>query len=246
MRDRAFWISWYDLSPEDRQEHLDWLHRRYIPLVAERPGVLWAAHYVADAAAVPLGGGKGRVKLHAPAELPGGSQFVMIFAAEDPYIFADPGAEDFHAGLGDDDRRMIGQRRGERSNIMIEEARVDGPEAPAEETNGAPAPAIQLGSFNSLSPEAEFELAKWYARWRLPSMTELPGIVRVRKLVSVAGWAKHACFYEFTSLAMRKEHFIHYEDSHPDMAKWSVDVVSRLVHATPRPIVAERSWPPVA
>jgi hypothetical protein len=244
MRERAFWISWYDL-PEDRQDYLDWLHRRYIPLVAGRPGVLWAAHYAADTEAIPLGGGKGRVTRHAPSDLPGGSQFVLIFAAADPYVFADPGDEDFHASLADKDRQMLGLRKGERRNLMVEEARVDGPEAASVETDGGPAPAIQIGSFNAVSPEAEFELAKWYARWRLPSMTDLPGIVRVRKLVSVAGWAKHACFYEFTSLDMRKEHFIHYEDPYPDMAKWSVEIVSTLVHATPRPIVAERIWPPV-
>lgn len=243
MRDKAFWIGWYDL-PEDRGPYLDWLHRRYIPLVAGRPGVLWAAHYAADSSAEPLGGGKGRVTLHAPSDLPQGKQFVLIFAAEDPYVFADPSADDFHASLGEEDRRMLGLRTGERSNLMVEEASVTGPEGDAEADRG-PAPAIQIGSFNAVSPEAEFELARWYARWRLPSMNGLPGIVRVRKLVSVAGWAKHACLYEFSSLAMRQKHFVRYEDPYPDMAKWSVEIVNTLVHATPRSIVAERTWPPI-
>ena len=86
-------------------------------------------------------------------------------------------------------------------------------------------------------------MARWYAQWRLPSLTTLPGVIRVRKLVSVAGWAKHACFYEFTSLEARNEHFVHYEESRPDMEAWSKEVVRRLVHATPLPIVAQRLFP---
>jgi len=76
-------------------------------------------------------------------------------------------------------------------------------------------------------------------------MTTLPGMVRVRKLISVAGWAKHACSYEFTSLDARDEHFIHYEDEKPDKVAWSQKVVDTLIHATPRAIVAKRIWPPV-
>ena len=78
-----------------------------------------------------------------------------------------------------------------------------------------------------------------YAQWRLPSLKTLQGVIRVRKLVSVAGWAKHACFYEFTSLAARNEHFVHYETTRPEMEAWSKEVVRRLVDATPLPIVGE-------
>jgi hypothetical protein len=87
-------------------------------------------------------------------------------------------------------------------------------------------------------------MATWYAQWRLRSLKALPGVIRVRKLVSVSGWAKHACFYEFTSLEARAEHFVHYESTHPEMEAWSKKIVSRLVHATPLPSVAQRIWPP--
>jgi hypothetical protein len=93
---------------------------------------------------------------------------------------------------------------------MLEEARIEGPGIIEITPEMAPAPAIQLGSFNSGAWADEEEMAAWYARWRLPSLTALPGVVRVRKLISVAGWSKHACLYEFTSLKAR-EHFVHYE-----------------------------------
>ena len=80
----------------------------------------------------------------------------------------------------------------------------------------------------------EDEIARWYAQWRLPSMQEVRGCVRVRTLISIAGWAKHACLYEFASLAARNENFVYYERSHPEMEAWSVRVVQhqrgRLVH----------------
>jgi hypothetical protein len=69
--------------------------------------------------------------------------------------------------------------------------------------------------------------------------------VRVRKLVSVAGWAKHACFYEFTSLQDRENHFVHYERPRPDMVEWSTRVVRDTVHAPGSANVALRIWPPV-
>jgi len=50
---------------------------------------------------------------------------------------------------------MLAMRRGERTNLMIDEARVAGPDAAVGGANGEPAPAIQLGSFNADSPEAE-------------------------------------------------------------------------------------------
>jgi hypothetical protein len=71
------------------------------------------------------------------------------------------------------------------------------------------------------------------------------GVVRVRKLVSVAGWAKHACFYEFTSLAARHEHFVYYEKPNPEMVAWSTAVVRDTVHAPGSANVARRLWPPV-
>lgn len=246
MSDRAYWITWYDLPEAGREAYFDWLNGTYIPKVLALPGVLWGAHYQAEKNVVPLGGGKGRVSRHAaPGEVPGGTQFILIFGAAEPHVFVDPGPDAFHASLDEEDRKMLAMREGERSNLMMDEARVSGPEAGIGGSNGEPSPAIQLGSFNVDSPQAEDELATWYAQWRLPSISKVPGMVRVRKLVSVAGWAKHACFYEFSSLDARTEHFIHYEDAKPDMVKWSTDVVQTLIHATPRAIVANRIWPPV-
>jgi hypothetical protein len=140
---------------------------------------------------------------------------------------------------------MLAMRIGERSNIMTEEARVHGPDAGKPEAEMALSPCIQLGSFNSGTWQDEDELAAWYAQWRLPCMQKMPGCVRVRKLVSVAGWAKHAILYEFVSAQARNEQFVDHESVNPEMEAWTDRVVRKLVHAPGSPNLARRVWPPV-
>ena len=246
--DRAYWISWYNLAEPGREAYLAWAHGVYIPLVLARPGVLWAAHYASQPTGsfTPLGGG-GRISHKPdPEGVPKGDRYIMMFGAEDPYVLANPSPHEFHAGLPESGRRMLAQRIEERINIMLEESRIYGPGADQADPAATPAaPCIQLGSFNVGAYQAEAELAAWYARWRMPSLRTVPGCVRVRKLVSVAGWAKHACFYEFTSLTDREDHFVHYERPHPEMVKWSTSVVRDTIHAPGSANVALRIWPPL-
>jgi hypothetical protein len=244
--DRAYWISWYDLPDAGREEYLRWAHEVYIPKVLARPGVMWAAHYASlpKGAFTPLGGGRIAHRKD-PEGVPKGDRFIMIVAAPDPHALASPSPSEFHASLPEADREMLVLRREERVNLMIEESRVYGPDADPSDPAATPlAFCIQLGSFNVQSHEQEEALAAWYARWRIPSMRSVPGCVRVRKLVSVAGWAKHACFYEFSSAALREEHFVHYERAHPGMVEWSTSVVRDTVHAPGSANVALRLWPP--
>ncbi|MBI4194119.1 MAG: hypothetical protein HY526_03460 [Betaproteobacteria bacterium] len=243
--DRALWITWYDLPEQHRAACLSWVHSVYMPKVLERPGVLWGAHYASEpkSSFTPLGGG-GRISHKKdPEGVPTGDRFILMFGATEPHVFANPGAREFHASLPESDREMLRLRIGERGNIMIEEARICGPEARHPDPEMTPGPCIQLGSFNAASCEDEEEMAVWYARWRLPSLKTVPGVIRVRKLVAVAGWAKHACFYEFTSLEARHDHFVYYEKPNPEMVAWSTRVVRDTIHAPGSANVATRIWP---
>ena len=240
--DRAYWISWFNLPDAKRHEFLTWAYESYVPKVLARDGLLWGALYASEAtdSFTPLGGG-GRISHKKnPKGVPVGDRFIMMFGAMDAYALADPTPDEFHAQLNNADNKMLALRRDERRNLMLEEARIDGLDLVDNTPDMAPAPAIQLGSFNAGAWGDEEELAAWYARWRLPSLTALPGVVRVRKLISVAGWAKHACFYEFTSLKAREEHFVHYEKPNKKMVKWSTDVVRDTVHAPGSANVASR------
>lgn len=240
----GFWITWCNLPDKGREDYLSWLHGTYIPKVLARPGVLSAAHYASEASApMPR---EGRLKQTTDATVPIGDRYLLIFGGTSPYVFVNPTPAQFHAGLSEHDRRMLALRIGERSNIMMVEGQVYGPEGKNRADDMAFSPAIQLGSFNADSYQDEDELAAWYAQWRLPrSMATLPGCIQVRKLISISGWAKHACLYEFTSLAARNEKYVSHENSEPEMEAWTDRMMRKLVHAPGSPNVARRIWPPV-
>jgi hypothetical protein len=240
--DRAYWISWFNLDEDKRQDFFAWAYESYVPRVLARGGVLWGALYASEAKGsfTPLGGG-GRISHKKnPRGVPVGDRYILMFGAKETYDLANPAPDEFHAKLNKTDHKMLALRLHERRNLMLEEARIEGPGITEQKPELAPAPAIQLGSFNAGAWADEEEMAAWYARWRLPSLVNVPGCVRVRKLVSVAGWAKHACFYEFTSLAAREKHFVHYEKRNKKMVKWSTDVVRDTVHAPGSANIASR------
>jgi len=239
--DRALWITWYDLPAANRDSYIAWLNASYIPSVLERSGVLWAAHYLAEVDPT-YAGSKNRLKRTTDNTVPGGTRFMLMFGAEEPHAFVDPTPAQLHANLPDQGRSMLGMRRGVRSAIVIEQARINGPEAGR---FSEPAPCIQLGSYNASSFEDEDELADWYAQWYLPICADVPGCVRARKYVSVSGWAKHAILFEFESLEARNGAFLKREIAHPQRAAWTDRIVRRLIHAPGSPAVARRIWPPV-
>ena len=243
MVNSGFWITWYDLPEKGRADYLSWLHGTYVPKVLARPGVLSAAHYASEAS-VPISGEQGRLRHTSAPTVPAGDRYILVFGGKNPYAFADPMPTTFHAGLPEQDRNMLAMRTGERSNVMALEAQIYGPDV-KQRDDPAFSPCIQLGSFNSGSYDEEDELADWYAKWRLPCMEKLPGCMRVRKLVSVSGWAKHAILYEFTSVAVRNAKFVDHESTNPQMEAWTDRVVRKLVHAPGSPNVAHRIWPPV-
>jgi hypothetical protein len=241
--DSGLWINWYNLPEAGREEYLAWLHGDYIPKVLARPGVREAAHYASESNFRKT---VDRREANTTDDtVPIGDRYILIFEGDHPYAFVNPAPAQFHAGLSETDRKRLAMRIGERSNIMTIEAQVYGPEAKAGD-KAALSPGIQLGSFNSGSYKDEDELATWYAQWRLPCMEKLPGCIRVRKLLSVSGWAKFACFYEFVSVEARNQHFVGHDAVNPQMKAWTDTVVHKLVHAPGSPNVARRIWPPVA
>lgn len=243
--DRALWVTWYDLPHEQREAHLAWLHGSYIPAVLKRPGYLWAAHYasVKKQNMTTMRREKGVLNT-TDAKVPPGEDFLLFFGASDSAVFGQCSPAEINAALTDADRARLAQRRNTRVNIMVEAARVEGPALTAYAAGMQLAPCIQMGQFNC-TPEYEEEMMAWYARWRMPALSRLPGCLRVRKLASVAGWAKHAILYEFTSLEARNQHFTRHEDGRPDMIAWGDKMVAQLTHAPGSANLATRIWPAV-
>jgi hypothetical protein len=238
----SLWISWYDLREENRDAYVSWLHGTHMPQLVARRGFSWAAHYKSEEKPIMSGIPRGAPsRLHSTDDtaIPRGNAYILVVGAEHPHVFADPTVDELREQLPAADRKMLDMRVGERVNIFVEEARADGPEASKRDAKGCPAPCIQLGSFNRGSA-SENEILAWYARWRLPSMSKLPGCVGIRKLVSVSGWAKHGVLYEFTSLDARNKYFPDHEKANPEKNAWTDRLVRNLLHAPGSPSVALR------
>lgn len=236
--DRGIWITWYDLAPESREDYLSWVNERYIPHLLKRSGFLWAAHYASIQ--------KGDVRVHtSDRSVPGGTQYLLLFGAGYADVFGNPVPSDIHADLSGEDRRMLGMRVGERTNIMAEAGRVEGPQANKYKDTPGLGPCIQLGSYNCAWDHEE-EMLKWYVEVRMPAMASTPGGgIRIRKLSSVSGWAKHAILYEFESVKARHDYFREHQDR-PDMKPWLDWVAQNLTHAPGSSSLGERIWPPLS
>lgn len=243
--DRALHISWYDLPEKGRDKYLAWLHGTYLPEVLRKPEVLWAAHYASEGLQIPA-----RIRHTDDASVPKGNDYILLLGGESSHVFtpsaksyADGAPMRFPGNVSDRDAEMLALRSGERTCIMTEEARVNGPEATRREGKIALSPCIQLGSFNAGSSEAEEELLAWYADWRMPALSRLAGCVAMRKMVSVVGWAKHGVLYEFVSLNARNEGMREVARLYPEMEAWTNRFIPKLTHAPGSPSVAGRIWP---
>ena len=77
----------------------------------------------------------------------------------------------------------------------------------AETGDRAFADAIQFGVLSTRGVEHEWRILDWYERYRLLAVDSIPGMVRARRYVSIAGFAKFGILYEFVSLEARLKGF---------------------------------------
>ena len=243
--DQGIRAVWYDLPEQGRDEYFAWLHDVHLPRVVAFPGIMWAASY-------EIPGGSNNVPFHdkmqrppAADDVPTGSQFIVLAGAAHPHIFFRPSAEQINETETADAKEMVGRRIGSRLGIYSEVLRVDGPEAGTRLPGTAPAPAIQMGSFRTGTLEEELDVGAWYTNYRMPAIAKMHGVVCGRRLASIAGWAKHAVMYEYTSLQARMEGFHAHEALGSDDGEWTNRVVTYTIHSPGSPSVAQRMWPKV-
>ncbi|MEE2760112.1 MAG: hypothetical protein VYE18_01545 [Pseudomonadota bacterium] len=243
--DQGIRTVWYDLDDADKDGYLAWLHDIYLPKVMARPGILWAAHYEVTGGGAhmdKIGDVLPRMDRVANSDIGTGTDYLLLIGAGSPHVFFKP---DFDR-LEEDDAEILEKidlRQGARICVFAEEARVNGPDFDHRIHDTTPGPAIQMGSFRTKTVADEFDLAAWYANYRMPAMARMPGCIATRKLVSVAGWAKHSVMYEFLSLEARAEHFQGHESLALDDSVWTSKIIKYTVHAPGSPSVGRRIWP---
>jgi hypothetical protein len=240
--DRGIWITWYDLPAEGRDAYFSWLHGTYLPGLLKRPGYLWAAHYASQ----DLEGGAGNAKRYKHVDDPKvgkGYHYMLLVAASDAGVFGDPVPSLINAAQPDEGKKMLAMRTGERANIFTEACRREGSAYHAYKEGMTGAPCIQVGSFDC-ELEFEEEMHAGYVLERMPKMCATPSCVRVRKLNSVAGWAKHGIIYEFASKAGFDRDYAPAVANSP-LGLNGHSVVPNLIHAPNGPNSALRIWPPL-
>jgi len=237
--DRGLWVTWYDLPDNGRDAYLSWLHETYLPTQLKRPGYLWAAHYATR-------GTETRSDLHhvEDPKVPTGFRYILLIGAKDAGVFGNPAPIEIHAALPEPGRKMLAMRIGERMNLMTEANRCEGHAGNAYREGLTGAPCIQIGSFNC-PVENEEEMLAGYVQQRMPAHCGTASCIGVRKLNSVAGWAKHAILYEFASLEGFNQDYPVANAKSPLGFK-DHSIVPMLIHAPNGPNSALRIWPPAA
>jgi hypothetical protein len=237
--DRGLWITWYDLPDNGRNAYLSWLHESYLPALLKRPGYLWAAHYATRDAET-------RADLHhvEDPKVPTGFRYILLIGAKDAGVFGNPAPIEIHAALPEQGRKILATRIGERVNLMTESSRCEGHAGNAYKDGLTGAPCVQVGSFNC-PVEYEEEMLAGYVQQRMPAHCGTSSCIRVRKLNSVAGWAKHAILYEFASLEGFNRDYPSANAKSPLGFK-EHSIVPMLIHAPNGPNSAIRMWPPVS
>jgi hypothetical protein len=240
--DNAIWATWYNLADETRESYLEWAHGTYLPFLKQLPGYAWVAHYRHEGGGAKMKRVAESIVGHTDEDIGDGCQYVALVGAPSAHTFFKPALSEIK--FPDVFAKMLALRQGVRTAIFTEEARVTGPAASQGNPGSTPGPYIQMGSFRMRSPEQEFDLGRWYAQFRLPYMAQMPGCIGTRKLICVAGWAKHAVLYEFESAEMRLKHF---EEPHEslslDKTHWSSQITGNTVHTPGSPTIGPRIWP---
>jgi len=237
--DRGLWITWYDLPENGRDTYLSWLHESYLPALLKRPGYLWVAHYATQNAET-------RSDLHhvEDPKVPTGFHYILLIGAKDAGVFGNPAPIEIHAALPEQGKKMLAMRIGERVNLMTETSRCEGHAGNTYKEGLTGAPCVQVGSFNCAA-EYEEEMHAGYVQQRMPAHCSTGSCIGVRKLNSVAGWAKHAILYEYASLEGFNRDYAGANAKSPLGFK-EHSIVPMLIHAPNGPNMALRIWPPVA
>jgi hypothetical protein len=237
--DRGLWVTWYDLPENNRDAYLSWLHESYLPALLKRPGYLWAAHYATQNTET-------RSDLHhvEDPKVPTGFHYILLIGAKDAGVFGNPAPVEIHAALPEQSKKMLAMRIGERMNLMTETSRCEGHAGNAYKEGMTGAPCVQVGSFNC-GVEYEEEMHAGYVQQRMPAHCGTNSCIGVRKLNSVAGWAKHAILYEYASLEGFNRDYAGANAKSPLGFK-EHSIVPMLIHAPNGPNMALRIWPPVA
>lgn len=237
--------EWFDLSEDSREDTLRWLHDSHLPATQSAQGVSWVGHYdIVELPDQPYIEGAPRKKETKDPTVATGWQNVILTAAASPEVFFGPNnAVDALIEKNSSERSKF---LNYRSAVFIEEQVINSPEQRKFPYGMGPPPAMQLGNYNTATPEDEIELARWYRAERFSRVSVTPGMIRGRKMLSIAGWPKHGVLWEFADMPEGDYSFEHrFVDADRNENWQGRHVLEYAIHSHRGPQAGRRIWPPV-
>ena len=237
--------EWFDLDESTGSTTLDWLHTTYFPAVQATSGVGWVGHYkiVKSPPRGYIEGAPEKVETTDPT-IPTGWEYVVLTAGLSSEVFF--GRDNALDALAATHADPLSKLLNYRSAVFIEEQVINSPEQRAGPYGMGPPPAMQIGHYNTNTPEDDIELARWYRSERFSRVSVTPGMIRGRKMLSIAGWAKHGVLWEFTDLPEGDYSFEHRFVAADRGDVWpGRHVLEYVTHCYGSPNGGRRIWPPV-
>jgi hypothetical protein len=235
--------EWFDLSENFRGDMWSWLHNDYFPALQSAPGVAWVGHYeIEKQQDKPYIKGAPPKKETNDPSVPTGWENVVLIAGGSPEVFF--GINNPVDALSEAYADKLSARENFRDAVFIEEQVINSPEQRTSPYGMGPPPAMQLGNYNADKPEDEVELAKWYRSERFARVSVSRGMIRGRKMLSIAGWPKHGVLWEFTDLPQGEFTFEPRFVEADRGEEWSGrHVLEYVTHAPNGPHCGRRIWP---
>jgi hypothetical protein len=238
--------EWFDIADDARDGVWAWMHKAYLPALRSAQGVAWVGHYeIVEHPDKPYIEGAPKKKETRDPAVASGWQNVVLTAAVSPDVFFGPdnsvdAVRAAHSG-------RLAAFENYRSAVFIEEQVINSPEVRTLPYGMGPPPAMQLGNYNADTPEDEIELARWYRAERFPRVSVSRGMIRGRKLLSIAGWPKHGVLWEFTDMPdgefTFEPRFIEADRGENWQGR---HVLEYVTHAPHGPHAGRRIWPAVS
>ncbi|MFC1892377.1 hypothetical protein ACFLZT_08305 [Thermodesulfobacteriota bacterium] len=231
--------EWFDINDANKGAFIDWFHGVYLPELQAQTGISWVGNY---AIVVPKGKGNSRKQETDDPAVPPGRDYVVLTAAPSASVYFQKNnvIEALEAKYGSE----LGQRENYREAVFVEEESVPGPERRALPSGTGAPPAMQLGNYNTVTPEDDLELARWYRQERFPRLSVTQGMIQGRKLLSIAGWPKHGVLWEFTSMEEEEYSFEPRFVAADREENWQGrHVLEYVVHGPYGPHAGRRIWP---
>lgn len=238
--------DWFDLADDARDDMWAWMHSEFLPALKAAQGVAWVGHYdIVEAPDRPyIEGAPNKKETTDPACAPGWQNVILTAAASPEAFFGPANAVD---ALGIKYADKLAACENHRYAVFLEEEVINSPEQHQYPYGMGPPPAMQLGNYNTDTPEDENELARWYRAERFPRVAVSRGMIRGRKLVSIAGWPKHGVLWEGVDLPEGEYSFeARFVEADRNENWQGRHVLEYVTHAPKGPHAGRRIWPAVS